>query len=249
MHSKFEKDIMRYLFPILFAFVTILPASAQNGEYDKILAMLVDEDYEKVLYKCEKRTLDDDTKKDPIPYLYMAMAYFEMSKRGEYEEDYPKAFKNSLKYASKHRRKDKEDQFFGEFSDFFSEIREVAMVNAEVEIDREKYMRAKGIYKYLIKIDESDVGAHLMMAYCNYMDNDSRDAEENLEMAKKVLEEKGIDHLANEQLELLKTGIINVADFMSNEGMSSEAKNWMETGKEYFEGDDKFMGYYREIVG
>lgn len=240
---------MRNLITFSLAIFSFISVMAQNGDYDKILTYLVDEDYEKVLYKCEKYTLDDDTKKDPIPYLYMSMAYFEMSKRGEFEEEYPKAFKESLKYAAKYRKKDKENEFYSEFSDFFSELRETAMVSAEVELGSEKWTRAQGIYKYLIKIDEQDPGANLMMAYCELMDGNERDAGEFAGFAKKSLEDNGIDELDKAQLELLKTGIIRCSEAYSQEGMRSEARNWMETGKEYFDGDDEFMGYYREIVG
>lgn len=240
---------MRYLITFSLAIFSFINIQAQDGEYDKILTYLVDEEYEKVLYKCEKYTLDDDSKKDPIPYLYMSMAYFEMSKRGEFEEDYPKAFKESLKYAAKYRKKDKDSAFYREFSDFFSELREAAMVDAEVEMGNEKWTRATGIYKYLVKIDERDPGAQLMMAYCELMDGNSRDAEEFAEIAKTILKEDGIDNLAKEQLEMLKTGIIKCSEAYSQEGMRTQARDWMEKGKQYFDGDDEFMGYYREIVG
>lgn len=240
---------MRYLLLIGFTFCSLLNLSAQDGEYDKILAMLVDEDYEKVLYKAEPYTLKDDTKKDPIPYLYISMAYFEMSKRGEFEEKYPKAFKESLKYCSKHRKKDKDNQYFGEFSDFFSELRQAAMVSAEIELDQEKWTRAKGIYKYLVDIDSNDAGAILMMSYCLMKDKAKKEAEENLAEAKKIMEEKGVDGLAKEQMNLLKAAIINVAGEFDATGMRAEAREWMEKGKEHFEDDDEFMGHYRDIVG
>lgn len=240
---------MRYLLLIGFVLTGMIQAIAQDGEYDKILAMLVDEEYEKVLYKAEPYTLKDETKKDPIPYLYISMAYFEMSKRGEFEEEYPKAFKEALKYCAKHRKKDKDNQYFTEFSDFFSELRTAAMVSAEIEMDQEKYTRAKGIYKYLVSIDEKDPGAYLMEGFCYMKDNAKKDAALDMETAKKILAEDGVDRLSREQMELLKSAIINVgADYDAN-GMRTEAREWMEIGKEYFGDDDEFMGHYKDIVG
>lgn len=233
----------------IFGLGIILGTQAQDGEYDKILAMLVNEDYEKVIYKAESFTLKDDTKKDPIPYLYMSMAYFEMSKRGEFAEEYPKAFKESLKYASKHRKKDKENEYYSEFSDFFSELRAAAMVEAEVSLDQEKYTTAKGTYRYIVSLDESDPGALLMQGYTEMMMKAKKDAETSITTAREILDTKGIDHLAKEQIELLKTGIMNVSEAYDQQGMRAEAKDWMETGKKYFDGDKEFMGAYRSIVG
>jgi len=240
---------MRYLLLIGFLLTGMLQGIAQDGEYDKILAMLVDEEYEKVLYKAEPYTLKDETKKDPIPYLYISMAYFEMSKRGEFEEEYPKAFKEALKYASKHRKKDKDNAYFSEFSDYFSELRAAGMVEAEVEMEKEKYTRAKGVYKYLISLDEQDPGAYLMQSYCLFKDNSKKDAGINMEEAKKLLEEGGVDRLAKEQKLLLKAAIINISAYFDSNGMRTEAREWMEIGKEYFSEDDEFMGHYKDIVG
>ena len=35
--------------------------------------------YEKVLYKAIRYTEDDDTKKEPVPYVFMSMAFFKIS--------------------------------------------------------------------------------------------------------------------------------------------------------------------------
>ena len=78
-----------------FAFLAL--SAVAQGDYNDLLELLVDEEYEKLLYKAEKYTLSDKTKKDALPYVYMSMAYYEISKRDEFAEKYPKAFKESLK--------------------------------------------------------------------------------------------------------------------------------------------------------
>ncbi|MCB0765446.1 MAG: hypothetical protein KDB84_12110, partial [Flavobacteriales bacterium] len=83
-----------------------LTAQAQKHVYEDLLVLFVDEKYEKCLGKAEGYTLMDDTKKDPLPFLYMSMCFMEMSKDEKYQADYPKAAKDALKFAEKYRKKD-----------------------------------------------------------------------------------------------------------------------------------------------
>lgn len=223
--------------------------SSQDGEYDKILALIVDEQYEKALYKAEPYTLKDDSKKDALPYLYMSMCYFEMSNRGEYEEKYPKAFKESLKYASKHRKKDVENVFYSEFGDFFSELRERAMAEAEALNDQDKFTTSKGYYQYLVSIDEKDPGATIMLGYVFLKLKSKKDADLNFNKAKQLIEENGTEGLAAEQLRLLKNSVITLSQYMNDQSMGSEARAWLELVKPFFEEEKDFQVVYREIGG
>ena len=76
-------------------------------EYNKLLMWLVDEKYENILYKCIRYTEEDKTKKEPLPYIYIAQAHMgihlsdDHELREAHEADKNKSLKNSLKYASK----------------------------------------------------------------------------------------------------------------------------------------------------
>ena len=229
--------------------VSVMKTFSQDGDYDKILALLVDEQYEKVLYKCEPYTLKDDTKNDPIPYLYMAMAYLEISKRGEFAEKYPKSFKESLKYATKHRKKDKENKYYKEFGDFFSELRQLTISEAETLNDQAKYTSSKSYYQNLVSIDEQDPGAVIMLGYVFAKLKSKKEATDNFSKAKKMLEENGTDGLAEEQVRLLKNAIMKLATMFMDEGNSSEARAWIELGNQYFEEDKEYQTVYRDIAG
>ena len=81
------------------------------------LKAYVDEEYEKCLVKAEGYTINEETKKDPLPYLYMSMCLYEMSKIEKYTamEDYKKADRDAMKYAEKYRKKDKNKEFFDNY--------------------------------------------------------------------------------------------------------------------------------------
>lgn len=240
---------MKYFLLAAIAVITASKAFSQDGEYDKILALLVDEQYEKVLYKCEPYTLKDDTKNEPIPYLYMAMAYFEISKRGEYAEKYPKAFKESLKYATKHRKKDKDNEYYKEFADFFSELRQQTISEAETLNDQDKFTSSKSYYQNLVNIDQNDPGAVIMLGYVFAKLKSKKDANDNFNKAKEMLESKGTDGLADEQVRLLKNSIMKLATMYMDEGNSAEARAWIELGNQFFEEDKEYQTVYRDIAG
>ncbi|NQX91150.1 MAG: hypothetical protein HRT74_03275 [Flavobacteriales bacterium] len=124
---------MKRIFLLALSLLALTQVYSQR-EYDDLLELIVDENYQRCLLKAEKYTLSDATKKDPLPYLYMSMAFFEIA-RGEDEklkEMYEgKAFKNSLKYASKYSKKDKQREYYAEFVDFFVDLRKMTYEEAE----------------------------------------------------------------------------------------------------------------------
>ena len=102
-------------------------------DFDELLMWMVDGKYEKVLYKAIRYTEDDDTKKEPVPYVFMSMAFFKISESSDEEllEKYSKALKDALKYASKFVKKDKEKEYISEYVDYFNDLRRATMNQAE----------------------------------------------------------------------------------------------------------------------
>jgi len=93
---------------ILFLLISIWGfshLSAQSGrkEFDKLIFLYIDEKYEKCAKLGKNYTENSDLRREPIPYLYVSMSLFEISKSDVLREKYPTAFKNSMKYAYKYR--------------------------------------------------------------------------------------------------------------------------------------------------
>ncbi|MCH2198678.1 MAG: hypothetical protein MK081_07825 [Flavobacteriales bacterium] len=241
---------MKYLLPLVLLVLSTAQLTAQRN-YDDLLELVVDEKYERCLQKCFKYMDGEDTKKDPMPYLYASMSYYRIHQSDDpkLEERFPKAFKNSLKYLVKHRKKDKQDEFFAEHQEFISEVRLETMLEAEREVEQEKFTRSKGLYKYLTQIDVNDPGAWMALAHSFYMMKSRKDAGLAWDEAKKILNEQGVDHLAEEQLELLKQTVIRNAEMLDELGERGQAKEWLEMTQEYFADDKEFSVVYRTIVG
>lgn len=240
---------MKKLFTFLFFSICLIQRIDAQKDYKDLLSLYVDEKYEKVLYKAENYTLADATKKDPMPYLFMSMTYFQMSKKDEFKEKYPDAFKNSLKYMAKYASKDKERVCAAEYEDFFNDLRIATISEGEIMFDQQKYTKAKSMYDYLTDIDPNDAGAYIMLGMTFEAMKSKKEAGESIAKAKSLLSEKKAGHGTKEQNTFLKHSLIHYASKLSDSGDKAGAKEWMDYGLEYFKDDKEFMVNYETIVG
>jgi hypothetical protein len=240
---------MKYLYIAALFLFAAQNANAQN--YDELLELIVDEKYERCLYKAVKYTEDDKTKNDPLPYGYMSMAFFRIANMDDptLKEKYPKADKDAVKYLIKFRKKDKDNAFLGEFQDFISEVRVAAISEAEQQSDSEKYTKSKGLYKQLTDIDTNDPGAWLMRGYNEWMMKAKKDALTSYDNAKKLLKEQGVANLRKEQLDLLKMGVIRNAEMLNEIGERASARELLELAEDHFKNDKEFNVVYSIIIG
>lgn len=237
-----------------FFFLLFIAAAAPTWgqDYTDLLELLVDEKYEKLLLKAEKYTLADDSRKDALPYLYMSLGYYSIHLKDDdpdLQERYPKAFKESLKYAVKHRKKDKTNQYYEEYIEHFDALRTVAISDANQYNSEEKYTKSKGIYKNLTKMDLQDVGAWIFKGCTEYMGKSLREADLSWQEAKKLAEEGAADHLTEVQKDLLKQSLIYCAEMLDGNGNTTDARDWLEFGLTWFEQDEEFMVTYEMIAG
>jgi hypothetical protein len=216
--------------------------------FPDLLALFVDEKYEKCLYKAEKYTLKEETAKQALPYLFISRCYFEMSKRDEFKEKYPNAAKDCLKFATKYSTKDKERTFYAEHEDYFTEIRNKAIGEAELSMDNKKYSQSKTYYDYLTDWDSNDAGAWIMMGICFELSKQKKEAENTLKKAQTLLTEKTCSVEIKGQKDLLKNALIAYADKLYTEGNSAQAKIWLNLGKEWFMDDKEYQVTYSQYA-
>jgi hypothetical protein len=224
-----------------------LITNAQKHVYEDLLVFYVDEDYEKCLQKAENYTLNDDTRKDPLPYLYMSMSLFEMSKLEKFEEDYPKAFRDALKYAEKFRKKDKNVEFFFNYEDYWSELNEACAEQAENFMDEEKWSKAKRYYDYMVSYHPENPGAWLLFTLSQVRYNQVREADLSMVEFDKVFAASDLERLSPDQKDLLKDALIRYAEYQESIGSTSTALEFMEKGKDAYREDKEFMSYYNSL--
>lgn len=240
---------MKYLSTVAILFFSINFAWSQSS-YDDLLELIVDEKYERALFKAVKYTESDKTSKDPLPYVYMSMAYFRISQSDDptLKDKYPKAGKEAIKYLVKFVKKDKESEFVAEFYDYISEVRVSVIAEAEQESDNEKFTRSKGLYKYLTDIDNEDPGAWMMRGYSEYKMKSKKDSQNSWNEAKRIVEGGGMSGLREEQIDLFKMGVIRTAETLFEVGEREQAKDWMRISEPFFKDDKEYRVTYSSIM-
>ncbi|MGY8941868.1 MAG: hypothetical protein ACKVJH_07550 [Flavobacteriales bacterium] len=220
-------------------------------DFDELLMWMVDGKFEKVLYKAIRYTEDDDTSKEPVPYVFMSMAFFKISESDDADllEKYTNGLKNALKYASKFVKKDKKKMYVGEYTNYFNDLRRATMNQSEVYVDDEKYTKAKSYYKYLYSLDREDPGAWLMSGTVLWRTKAKRDAGEAWALARALLEEFEGRGLEEVQIDLLKYGVIYTAEMLVAEGDRTAALDWLNLTDALFSDDREVQAVRRSIGG
>lgn len=231
------------------------PILIPEEDLDELLEWCVDGKFEKVLYKAIRYTEDDDQKKHPMPYFYMSKAYLSIHKsddsdlREAYEVDKLKALKNSLKYASKFVKKDRDKDYVPAEQDFIEELRKETLVAAETEIDNGKYTKAKGYYKYLTALDEEDPGAWLMFGTVYLTLKARRDAETCWEKAKNLILDQQGRGLTEGQNELLQYAFVFTIEQLNTLGEQETMREYITLGEELLGNDREFQAVKRSVGG
>jgi hypothetical protein len=230
---------MKYIF-ILLVTITAFSSSltAQEKEYEDLWVLYIDEDYEKLFKKAQSITENENTRKEAMPYLFVSMANFEMSKDEKYAEDYPKAFKDACKYASRWRKKDKEGVTVYDNKDFIAELREKAGEEAEGFVEDGSFSKAKGYYKYMAEFDPTDPGSLLMYAFVRKKLNDFSGAQESLDSFEEIMSSLGKRDSGS--MRLLKYALIRYSEDLYREGNKTDAKAMIAKGKDFFADDKEY---------
>lgn len=231
------------------------PILITEDELNQLLVWYVDGKYEKVLFKAIRYTEDDVQKKHPVPYLFMAKAYLGVHNsddpdlRESYEVDKLKALKNSLKYAGKFVKKDKEQEYVPQEQEFLESLRKETIVAAETEMDNGKFTKAKSYYKYLTTLDEEDPGAWMMYGTVFLALKAQRDADNAWENASNLLKDQQARGLTEGQRELLQYAFVVTIELLDEMGNSAKAREFIQLGDEFVGGDREYEAVKRSIGG
>jgi hypothetical protein len=253
-----------FIISVFYLLTANSTALAQYTEYTDLLVYYVDEEYEKCLKKADKYMNKDESKYDPLPYLYTSMCYYEMSRDNKYSEDYPKAYRNALSYLTKYRRKDKT---FAYKEDAQSYIEKIKLVLAE-EIDNYQLdgsekadKKITGLLKKLIRIDPDDAGVELMLGVYYAKTKNRSESKKYIACGKEAVKAIGdsipFGDLTKTQQLYFKESLISFYE-MKSVRFPEEAEKVFMMGELYFteeredcyiENKDDFLKIYKEVEG
>lgn len=240
---------MKTLLTIAFAVALHVGAAAQKHVYEDLLVLYVDEKFEKCIAKAETYIGGDETKRDALPFLYVSMCYYEMSKDPKFEADYPKASVDALKWAVKYRKKDKEKEFFNNYEDYWASLNTLAQEMGENLLDDPKGLsKAKQIFTSVTGYYPENPGGWLMLALAQYKANLTKEGDASIASFDKSIAAAGdVSTLAPDQKKLLKNGLIRYVDYLVSKGMRDKARKYATLGKDAFMEEPDFKGMWDSL--
>ena len=248
-----KKKAMKRIVLLFIMLVGIsFSTDAQSPEYDDLVIYYADGDYERLLKKAEKYTLSDKTKKDALPYFYLAKCNFDMSKDQEWLDKYPKAFNDAIKFAGNCIKKDlkAEGTVYEDNIQFFTELKVALVEDIKNLVAEQSFMKLMGYIAKLHRFDKSDIGSYFLKAGAQYIEKDksggkitAKEAWERLEAIENVDNWRPID------FEMLKIGATVFCDAMFDHMRQEQAaKDLLGRIKQWLEDDEEFMAYYNRRV-
>lgn len=222
-----------------------LAVAAQKQPYEDLLVKFVDEKYEDCLAKADMYVQRESTKKDALPYLYMSMCYYEMSKIEKYTamEEYKKADREALKWAEKYRKKDKNMEYFDNYADFWSSLNTQAQDRGLQFFDEgaKGMSKAKQTFDAMTGYYPENPGAWLMLGLCQLKTNMVKEGDASVAKFRSALDATaGVGSLPEDQKKLMVASLIKYAEYLDSKGDSSGAKAAIALGADALKDDPEF---------
>lgn len=152
---------------ILLSFTTI---QAQYQQFPKLKTIAAKKSWIKLYKKSLKITEGSSTKNEPIPYFYLAQAYFEISKDSILNSRVEKAFKNSMKALEKGLIKDDRNMAELKFIPFMMDFKSEAIKRGNEQFKLGKHNKALPFYDAAYGVD-LDTTAQIKIGLCQLRSN------------------------------------------------------------------------------
>jgi hypothetical protein len=242
---------MKHLF-LLLSFVSVNLIKAQAPNYDDLLILFADENYEKLIRASEKYTNGSKTKNDALPYLFFCKGLYKISFVPDRNEKYKNALKESVNYMGTFLKKDlktKEFQndvdikkFINEYKSYFVEL----ILN---DITSGDYKKAASWLPKYYKLVPKFAAVKLLEGLCKIKNGDKSTGSglitEGDKMLVTITEFNALDEA--DKL-LLMNALMSVAQNFVDSKQPEKGKAMMAKGAVWFEGNDDWKVKYDEIV-
>lgn len=239
---------MKNLFSIIAILLISFGTFAQTKAYDDLLIMKADGNWEKLIKKAEQYTLSAKTKKDTDPYYYMAYGLYKISFESDRGDAYKNAYKDAFNSIGKMLRFDKDGSVAAEYEEFIDELKLSLLEIIQNEIDNEEYRRAFGWVMRMYKFGRDYVPAYYLEAPLRQRNDDASTARTKWQEGEKHLANQDINTWTPADKKFMILGLYQSAKALKENRQADKAKEVMNIGAPYFEGEDRWDEYYDEIV-
>jgi len=230
---------MRKIAFILVAALGIGQAQAQKEKYTKLFDMYTMEKYEKCIDAALGYTESEKTAKDPEPYLYISMSYFEMSKDpdrfdSKKHPEYKDPLKKSVGYAAKLTKRDKDGSFRADNKEFLEELKEATMEAIKGMYERKETSKYVSLSKDFSKAFDKDYPIMLFTGIYMVYGNSQSDGMKNIDVSMENLKKTGIPSEGFDRLSkrALTDGFVMYSTFLNDNKDKKKAQSVIAFAKE-----------------
>ena len=256
---------------LLAIIVTLFVSTAlySQGAYEDLLILKADGNWDKLIKTSEKYTLNNNTKKDPVPYYYLAYGLYKISFQADRDPKYKNAYKSAFTSMSSMLRYDASGKVEEKYEEFVDQLKLSLLEIVQNELGNDEYQRAFGWVMRFYKFGRDYIPAYFLDAALRYRNGDQSTARTNWEVGHGLLE-KNDDKVTNNVAQRIRSTmkpedrdintwsaadkkIFMVALYQSalvlKENLQADkAKEFMNIGAPYFEDNKTWKAYYDEIV-
>lgn len=224
-------------------------SNAQPPEYDDLKIYYADAEYDKLVIKAEKYTLNEKLKKDPEPFMWLAKGLDKMSSQGGDDEKYKNAYKDAIGALNKSLKNDKDSSCYNSNREFVDAFQMGLVERVMNEMDAKDYKKAAGWDTKYYKVSFNIIGAKFLEGACKYYGSDKGGANTMWAQCEKDLAKiNSVENWSEADLKLLKVGILNTAECYIASRMTDKAKNLLNKVAPWFEEDSDFKEKYDELI-
>tara|TARA_B110000046_G_scaffold31064_1_gene32899 strand:- start:1494 stop:2264 length:771 start_codon:yes stop_codon:yes gene_type:complete len=246
-------EMKRVFLACVLVLVGLLSVKAQvkNSNFQKLFDLYTMEEYDKCAYKAEKYSQKDKYKRDPEPYLYMAMCFYQAHVQPEkFDQEFDDPLKDALKYAYKFRKKDKTGELFESNRELLDKIREEALASAKFYYNDSDYRKASSEFKRIQKVIPDDFNVMLMTGVADIMAKNASQGERLVVVALdsiRAQDERGVWEKDEVTYDIMIKGIVGYTNYLSEVERLEEAQETLTFARKLVPDDATLKSQYKKI--
>jgi hypothetical protein len=237
---------MKFSYLILFVILfsnTSLKSQVIGGTEEKLAKLYNSGKYESCLYKAENLTFKEDYKRDPEPYLYMAMCFYELANSSDQyiREDYKDGLKQAVKLTAKFIKKDKKGEMYNDNIEFVEKIKRAQFDVVNNYFLNKDYRKSATASKAYIKLSrETDYCVVYFKGIAEILSNNLSQGNKDINDATEQINIKQKEHslkIDNIFKPLLSKSFIEFSQYWINEKDNNKALEYITFGKKILPDD------------
>lgn len=230
---------------------TLASAQVKNSDFQKLFDLYTMEEYDRCAYKAERYSQKDKYRREPEPYLYMALCFYQAHVQPEkFDQEFDDPLKDALKYAYKFRKKDKEGELYEANRDLLDKIREEALTNAKFYYNDGDYRKASSEFRRILKVIPDDVNVLFITGVANIMAKNTALGEKYVNEALDTLQaqrERGDFEKDEVTYAVLVKAFVGYTEFLAEVGRLDEAMEVMTFARRLLPDDATLKAHYKKI--